>query len=55
MYLLNLEAGASTRVSEVPCNQLDPAWESDSKTLLYGSDCGRALWFTALARRQVLP
>jgi hypothetical protein len=28
---------------------------NDSKTLLYSTDCGRSLWFTAIARRRVIP
>jgi Tol biopolymer transport system component len=27
---------------------ISPAWSPDSKTLVYASDCERALWFTAL-------
>jgi hypothetical protein len=34
---------------------MQPAWENDSRTLLYGTDCGRSLWFTAVARRRVIP
>ena len=30
-------------------------YTSDSKALLYGTDCGRSVWFTAVARRSVLP
>ena len=55
LQLLDLRTGRATSISRVPCNQLEPSWESDSKTLLYASDCGRALWFTALARRRVIP
>lgn len=55
LYLLDLRTGLSRRLSTVACNQIQPAWEPDSKTLLYASDCGRALWFTAICRRQVGP
>jgi hypothetical protein len=34
---------------------MQAAWENDSRTLLYGVDCGRSLWYTAVARRQVIP
>ena len=30
-------------------------WEENSKTVLYSTDCGRSLWFTAIARRRVIP
>ena len=55
LQLLDLTSSRQTPISRVPCNQLEPAWEPDSKTLLYASDCGRALWFTALDRRRVIP
>jgi hypothetical protein len=55
LWLRNEGTGRIQRVADVPCNQIQPSWESDSKTLLYGTDCGRSLWFTAIARRRVLP
>lgn len=55
LWLLNVESGATRRVADVPCNQIQPSWEDDSKTLLYGTDCGRSMWFTAIARRRVVP
>jgi hypothetical protein len=56
LYLLDLsQTAAPHRLADVPCNQVEPAWEPDSKTLLYASDCGRALGFTAICRRRVIP
>jgi len=55
LWLRNQTTGALLRIAEVPCNQIQPSWESDSKTLLYGTDCGRSVWFTAVARRKVVP
>jgi Glycosyltransferase family 87/WD40-like Beta Propeller Repeat len=55
LYLRELATGATRRLTAAPCNQVEPAWEEDSKTLLYGSDCGRSLWFTAICRRRVVP
>jgi len=56
LWIRDQQSGATRRVaaSEVPCNQIQPSWE-DAKTLLYGTDCGRGLWFTAIARRRVIP
>jgi hypothetical protein len=54
LWLMNLLSGVQTRVADVPCNQMEPAWEPDSKTILYASDCGRALWFTAICRRKIM-
>jgi hypothetical protein len=55
LWLRDQGTGSTRRVSDVPCNQIEPAWEDDSKTLLYSTDCGRSLWFTAVARRRVIP
>ena len=54
LWVRDQHTGATRRIADVPCNQVQPAW-ADSKTLLYGTDCGRSLWFTAVARRRVLP
>jgi len=55
LWLRSERTGETRRIADVPCNQIEPSWESDSKTLLYGTDCGRSLWFTAVARRYVVP
>jgi hypothetical protein len=55
LWLRDQKNGATRRLGDVPCNQIEPAWENDSKTLLYSTDCGRSLWFTAIARRKVIP
>ena len=55
LWLRNQRTGAMRRIADVPCNQIQPAWENDSRTLLYGTDCGRSVWFTAIARRRVIP
>jgi len=55
LWILDRKVGARRRVAAAPCNEMEPAWEADSKTLLYADDCGRSLWFTAIARRRVIP
>lgn len=55
LWLRDQQSGATRRIADVPCNQIEPSWEADSKTLLYSTDCGRSLWFTAVARRRVIP
>jgi hypothetical protein len=55
LWVRDQRTGATRRIADVPCNQVQPAWEADSRTILYATDCGRSLWFTALARRRVLP
>ena len=55
LWVRDQETGDTRRIANVPCNQIQPAWEADSKTLLYSTDCGRSLWFTAVSRRRVIP
>ncbi len=55
LWVRDEKTGITRRTGDVPCNQIQPGWENDSKTLLYSTDCGRSLWFTAVARRKVIP
>lgn len=55
LWSRDLSNGAARRIADVPCNQIQPSWENDSQTVLYGTDCGRSVWFTAIARRRVVP
>jgi hypothetical protein len=55
LWLRDQGNGVTLRIADVPCNQIEPSWEGDSKTLLYDTDCGRSVWFTAVARRKVIP
>ncbi len=52
LSLRDLSTGATRRLTNVACDQTAPAWMPDSNTLLYSSDCGRALGFTAVCRRR---
>jgi hypothetical protein len=54
LWLRDLHSGQTSRLTPADCNNVEPAWEADSKTLIYASDCGRALRFTALCRRRVV-
>ena len=55
LWIREAQTGATRRVADVPCNQIQSSWEADSKTLVYANDCGRSLWFTAISRRRVIP
>jgi hypothetical protein len=55
LSLRNVSTSEVRRLTTVGCNQTQPAWLPDSKTLLYSSDCGRALAFTAICKRRFLP
>ena len=55
LWLRDKQSRATRRIADIPCNQMQPVWEADSKTLLYGAHCGRSLWFTAISRRRAVP
>jgi hypothetical protein len=52
LSLRNFSTSEVRRLTTVGCNQTQPAWLPDSKTLLYSSDCGRALAFPAICKRR---
>ena len=55
LWIRDQRTGAVRRIGDVPCNEIQPSWLADGKTILYSTDCGRSLWFTAIARRRVIP
>jgi hypothetical protein len=48
------ESGEKRHIMDAACNQTAASRDAGYKTLLYGSR-GRALWFTAICRRRVIP
>jgi hypothetical protein len=55
LWLMDLHTEETRRITNEECNDITPSWEPDSQTLVFASDCGRALSFTALYRRRVIP
>ncbi|HEV2708955.1 MAG TPA: glycosyltransferase 87 family protein [Edaphobacter sp.] len=55
LWIRDQGTGVTRRIADEPCNQIQSSWENDSKTLIYSTDCGRSLWFTAVSRRRVIP
>lgn len=55
LWIRDEKMGSTRRVANLPCDQIEPSWESDSKTLVYATDCGRSLWLTGISRRRVIP
>ena len=53
LWIRNLRNGQTNMLTYGDCNNVEPAWSPDLKTLIYASDCGRALWFYALCRRPI--
>jgi hypothetical protein len=54
LWLRNLRSGETRRLTNAACNSTEPAWAAGSQTLIYASDCRRALWFSALCRRRII-
>jgi Glycosyltransferase family 87/WD40-like Beta Propeller Repeat len=54
LWLRNLTNGQTKRLTNAECNDTEPVWTEDSRTLVYASDCGRGLWLSALCRRRVV-
>lgn len=54
LWIRNLYNGEMTRLTRAECNNTEPAWTADSQTLIYASDCGRGLWFSALCKRPII-
>jgi hypothetical protein len=54
LWLRNLTNGQTERLTHAECNDTEPVWTEDSRTLIYASDCGRGLWLSALCRRRIV-
>jgi len=55
LWLRNLAAGGEEPLTGGNCNSSWPAWELDSRAVLFASDCGRAFGLTALYRMRLGP
>lgn len=55
LWIRDEKTGSTRRIANLPCDQIEPSWENDSKTLVYATDCGRSLWLTGISRRRVIP
>jgi len=55
LRLRERSTGRTTALTDEPCNAIQAAWEPDSRTILFASDCGRAVGLTALYRRRAVP
>jgi hypothetical protein len=50
VWILDLSSGARRRLTEGACNNESPAWETDSRAVVFASDCNRGLGLPALYR-----
>jgi hypothetical protein len=55
LWIRAISTGQTVQITDADCNSVEPVWETDSKTLIYASDCGRSLWATALYKRRIFP
>jgi hypothetical protein len=53
IWLRDLSNGREKRLTGGNCNNSSPAWELDSRTILFASDCGRAFGLPALYRAKL--
>jgi hypothetical protein len=53
IWLRNLASGQERRLTGGNCNSSAPAWELDSKAILFASDCERAFGLPALYRARL--
>jgi Tol biopolymer transport system component len=53
IWLRDLSSGRERRLTGGDCNNSSPAWELDSRTILFASDCGRAFGLPALYRAKL--
>ena len=54
VWILDLISGARSRLTEGVCNNESPAWEADSRAVVFTSDCGRGLGLPALYRVRLM-
>jgi hypothetical protein len=54
LWLRNLATGQAAELAGGDCDSSSPAWELDSSSLVFASDCGRAFGLPALYRAPVM-
>lgn len=54
LHAMDLQAKQDLPLTTGDCNTISPAWTADSKRVVYATDCGRGLGFSALAEATVL-
>ena len=53
IWIRNLAGGNPRAMTEGDCNSFSPAWEPDSRTLVFACDCQRGIGLPALFRARV--
>jgi Glycosyltransferase family 87/WD40-like Beta Propeller Repeat len=55
LHTMGFHDHAELQLTIGECNSITPAWTTDSKSLIYATDCGRGVGLTALAKINVNP
>jgi hypothetical protein len=53
LMVMNRRTAEQHQLTTADCNSITPAWSTDSKSLIYATDCGRALGITALSKLSI--
>jgi hypothetical protein len=53
IWLRNVASGTERQLTGGNCNSGSPAWELDSKAIVFASDCGRGIGLPALYRAEI--
>jgi hypothetical protein len=53
LCVVDLKSRVTRGLVDGDCNSISPAWEADSRRLIYATDCGRGVEMTTLARVEV--
>src|SRR5262249_61866412 len=53
IWVRNLASGKLSRLTGGNCNNSSPAWEADSQSIVFASDCDRAFGLPALYRARI--
>lgn len=54
LIVMNRATAEQRQLTNSDCNSITPAWLPDSRSLIYATDCGRALGITALSKLRVV-
>jgi Tol biopolymer transport system component len=54
LHVMTLEGTQERQLTDADCNSFAPAWTTDSKRIVYATDCGRGLGLTALAEVRLI-
>jgi len=53
IWVRNMASGAERQLTAGNCNSGSPAWELDSRAIVFASDCGRGIGLPALYRAEI--